>query len=73
MQGVKMPMFALIIGLYRQIAGPAFVFHLFTTVLGLGLVGIWWGIFGITWSAALIVVIYVSRILAKIEKDLVHT
>jgi putative MATE family efflux protein len=71
MQGIRMPMFGLIIGLYRQIAGPAFVFHLFTTVMGLGLIGIWWGIFGITWSAALIVVVYVSRTLAKLEKDLI--
>ncbi|MEI7815877.1 MAG: MATE family efflux transporter, partial [Desulfuromonadales bacterium] len=69
MQGIKMPIFGLAIGLYRQIAGPAFVFHIFTSVLGLGLFGIWWGIFGITWSAALVVVIYVSRILAKLEKD----
>jgi len=73
MQGIKMPLFGLIIGLYRQIAGSAFVFHLFTTVLGLGLLGIWWGIFGITWSAALVVVLYVSRTLAKLEKDLITT
>ena len=72
MQGIKMPMFGLMIGLYRQIAGPAFVFHLFTAVMGLGLIGIWWGIFGITWSAALVVVVYVSRTLAKLEKDLVN-
>ena len=72
MQGIKMPMFGLIIGLYRQIAGPAFVFHLFTAVMGMGLVGIWWGIFGITWSAALVVVIYVGRTLAKLEKDLAN-
>lgn len=71
MQGIKMPMFGLMIGLYRQIAGPAFIFHLFTTVMGLGLVGIWWGIFGVTWSAALVVVVYVSRTLAKLEKDLI--
>ena len=69
MQGIKMQLFGLIIGLYRQIAGPLFVFHLFTTVTGLGLIGIWWGIFGITWSAALVVVVYVSRTLAKLEKD----
>ena len=73
MQGIKMPLFGLFIGLYRQIAGPAFVFHLFTTALGLGLVGIWWGIFGITWSAALVVIIYVSRTLAKLEKDLIKS
>jgi putative MATE family efflux protein len=72
MQGIKLPMFGLIIGLYRQIAGPAFIFHLFTAVMGLGLIGIWWGIFGVTWSAALIVVIYVSRTLAKLEKDQIN-
>lgn len=73
MQGIKMPLFGLVIGLYRQIAGPVFVFHLFATVMGLGLIGIWWGIFGITWSAALVVVFYVSRTLAKLEKDLINT
>jgi putative MATE family efflux protein len=69
MQGIKMPVFGLIIGLYRQIAGPVLIFHLLTVVMGLGLVGIWWGILGVTWSAALIVVIYVSTVLSKLEKD----
>jgi putative MATE family efflux protein len=69
MQGIKMPVFGLVIGLYRQIAGPFVVFHLLAVVLGLGLTGIWWGILGVTWSAALVVVIYVNRTLAKLEKD----
>lgn len=72
MQGVKMPLFGLIIGLYRQIAGPACVFHLLTAVMGLGLVGIWWGVFGITWSAALVVMWYVSRTLATLEKEMIR-
>lgn len=70
MQGIKQPLFALWIGLYRQIAGPAFVFHLLTVVLGWGIIGIWWGIFGVTWSAALFVVAYVTWILKKLEKEL---
>lgn len=73
MQGIKKPMFGLLIGIYRQIAGPVFVFHLFTTVLGLGLIGIWWGIFGVTWSAALVVVFYVNRTLAELEKEQITT
>lgn len=73
MQGIKMPLFGLFIGLYRQIAGPLCIFHLLTAIMGMGLIGIWWGIFGITWSAALVVVVYVSRTLAKLEKDLVTT
>jgi putative MATE family efflux protein len=70
MQGVKMPVFGLIVGLFRQIAGPILIFHLLSVVLGMGLAGIWWGIFGVTWSAALIVTIYVNRTLGKLERDL---
>jgi putative MATE family efflux protein len=70
MQGVKMPVFGLIVGLFRQIAGPILIFHLLSVVLGMGLAGIWWGIFGVTWSAALLVTIYVNRTLAKLERDL---
>src|SRR3974390_3015590 len=69
MQGVKRPAFALIIGLYRQIAAPFLAFPLLAIVLGWGAMGIWWGIFITTWSAAVIVVIYVTKILKKLEKD----
>lgn len=69
MQGIKRPVFALWIGLYRQIAGPLLVFHLLTTVMGWGIMGIWWGIFAVTWSAAAIVVVYVTWIIRKLQKD----
>jgi putative MATE family efflux protein len=69
MQGVKRPAFALFIGLYRQIAVPFLAFPLLAIVLGWGAMGIWWGIFITTWSAAVIVVIYVTWILKKLEKD----
>lgn len=68
MQGIKQPLFALWIGLYRQIVAPAAVFQLLTTVLSWGIVGIWWGIFSVTWSAALIVVVYVSWMLRKLDQ-----
>lgn len=71
MQGIKRPLFALVIGLYRQIAAPLLLFHLFATVLALGIMGIWWGILITTWSAALIVVLYVTWVLKKMEAD--HT
>jgi Na+-driven multidrug efflux pump len=70
MQGIKQPMFAIWIGLYRQIAGPIGVFHLLTTVLGWGIMGIWWGIFTVTWSAAALAVVYVSWIMNKLHKDI---
>lgn len=72
MQGIKRPVFALWIGLYRQIAGPFLVFHFLTTVLGWGIMGIWWGIFAVTWSAAAIVVIYVTWIITQLQKDIPH-
>ncbi len=71
MQGIKLPGFGLLIGLYRQIAGPLLVFHLLSVVMGLGLKGVWWGILTVTWSAAVIVVVYVSHTLAKLEKEYV--
>ncbi|MDD2853476.1 MAG: MATE family efflux transporter [Desulfuromonadaceae bacterium] len=73
MQGIKLPIFGLVIGLLRQLLGPAVIFPLCTTVFGLGLFGVWWGIFGIAWSAACIVVLYVNRTLAALERDMVST
>lgn len=67
MQGIKRPLFALIIGLYRQIAAPLLMFHLLANVLAWGVMGIWWGILITTWSAALIVVAYVTWVLEKLE------
>ena len=58
LQGVKRPMFAVVIGLFRQIIAPFAVFYLTTRTLDLGLPGIWWGICGITWTAAVIAFIY---------------
>ncbi len=61
LQGVKQPMFAIWVGLYRQIAAPFCVFYLLTNVLDVAIGGIWWGIFCITWSAALFTAWYARR------------
>ncbi|MFP4471613.1 MAG: MATE family efflux transporter [Bacteroidales bacterium] len=58
LQGLKKPMFAIWIGLYRQLLMPVTVFTLLTDVWGLGLTAIWWGIAGINWSSAVISVIF---------------
>ena len=58
LQGLKKPMFAIWIGLYRQLLMPLSVFTLITDVWGFGLPGIWWGIAGINWSSAVISVIF---------------
>jgi putative MATE family efflux protein len=69
MQGIKRPLFALWIGLYRQIAGPYLIFHYLVVALGWGIMGIWWGFLMVTWSAAVIVVAYVTWIIKKLEED----
>ncbi len=60
LQGLKKPAWALAIGLTRQIIAPFIVFTLATRVWGWGRDGIWWGIFGIAWLAALAAV-FIAR------------
>lgn len=63
LQGLKKPIYAIYIGLYRQIIMPVLVFYIFGTILELGVKGIWWGIVLINWTAVIIVVsITVSKL-----------
>lgn len=61
LQGIKKPLYAIWIGLYRQIAAPAAAFYFLVHWMGCGLVAVFWGIFGITWSAALFTLWYSRR------------
>ncbi|ADO82131.1 MATE family efflux transporter [Ilyobacter polytropus] len=65
LQGLKRPKFAIIIGIYRQFLMPILLFPVFTNITG-DVTGIWWGIFTINWSAALVAVLYVNRVYKKI-------
>ncbi|MEN8244907.1 MAG: MATE family efflux transporter [Thermodesulfobacteriota bacterium] len=65
LQGLKKPMYAIWIGLYRQIAAPAVAFYALAYLLGMGLTGIWWGIFLVTWSATIFTFFYVRRTMAR--------
>ena len=64
LQGMKKPMIAIGIGIYRQIAAPLIAFPVLASFFGLP--GIWWGIFIISWSAALITVWYGRRVIKGI-------
>ena len=66
LQGMKKPMFAVWIGLYRQVAAPAALFWVLTRVFHLGLLGIWWGIFAVTWSAAAITLLYTKKTINRL-------
>ncbi|OHA26320.1 MAG: MATE family efflux transporter [Candidatus Taylorbacteria bacterium RIFCSPHIGHO2_02_FULL_46_13] len=61
LQGLKKPLYPLWIGLARQIVAPIIVFTL--TARAFGIVGIWWGIFAITWAAAFITLFYLKNVL----------
>jgi putative MATE family efflux protein len=65
-QGMKKPLFGLFLGLYRQMVAPFIVFWLLTRVLDVGLLGIWLGIFGITWSGAAFSILYTRRLLSRV-------
>ena len=61
LQGLKRPMYAVWVGLYRQILGPVAVFYLLSYHLGWELKGIWWGIFLVTWSGAVFILVIGRR------------
>jgi putative MATE family efflux protein len=60
MQGIKKSMYGLWMGVYRQLVAPLILFECLAIVLGWGADGVWWGIAGVNWSAAL-VAIYLGR------------
>jgi Na+-driven multidrug efflux pump len=35
-------------------------------IFGVGLLGIWWGIFAVTWSAALFTIFYARRVIRRV-------
>ena len=67
LQGMKKPLYAIWIGFYRQIAAPVMIFFGLVHLLGFGIVSVFWGIFGITWSAALFTLWYAKRTIDNIS------
>jgi Na+-driven multidrug efflux pump len=66
LQGLKKPNFALWIGTYRQIIAPIIFFYIFSQILGWELDGVWWGIFAINWTAVIISLLYLKKIMKKL-------
>jgi len=69
LQGIKKPLFALIIGIIRQLL-PLIVFPLLSTTFQLGLDGVWIGIVVINWLATFILIFVANYIFKNIKKTM---
>jgi len=67
LQGLKKPAMIMWVGLYRQVAAPFPLFWAMTTLTGLGVDGVWWGLVIVNWSAALFTLYWARRMLARAE------
>ncbi|MBL62074.1 MAG: MATE family efflux transporter [Opitutae bacterium] len=65
LQGLKKPFYGLVIGVYRQVLAPCIVFYLLAFKMDMQESGVWWGIFLVTWSAAIISYFYGRNILRR--------
>ena len=66
LQGLQRPLFALWIGLLRQLAAPFLLFPLLAFSFGWGLTGIWWGILVVNWSAAVVSILYTRYVMQSL-------
>jgi len=67
LQGLKRPSFGAWIGLYRQILGPVIIFPLLANYFGLGIRGIWVGIFFLVWSSVVIAYFYANKVINQLK------
>jgi len=68
LQGIKKPMFALWIGIYRQLL-PIVLFYFLGTTLSMGIDGVWWGIVIINWTAVIITLFYSMVTLSNVRNE----
>ena len=70
LQGMKKPMYAIWIGLVRQILLPLGLCHLFANILDHGLPGVWWGQFTSNWAAAVFTLFFARHLILRTERDI---
>ncbi|MGA0334092.1 MAG: MATE family efflux transporter [Kiritimatiellia bacterium] len=69
-QGLQRPMFAVWIGLYRQLLAPLLVLPLLMKALDPPYLGIWWGTWICVWSGALLTALYGGWVWSRLKKQL---
>ncbi len=66
LQGIKKPLFALWLGLYRFLIMPGIILSVLIKTFDLPITSIWWALVLINWSAALFTLFYTKKKLAKL-------
>jgi len=61
LQGMRLPLYAMGVALFRHVFGPLVVLYLLDPVMGFGLPGIYWGIVIIAWIGSAVTLFYLRR------------
>ena len=69
LQGLQLPRFALILGIFRQFLAPVPIFWVLAIWLEWGVVGVWWGIFSVTWLAAGLSLLYIRKTMREMVAE----
>jgi len=69
-QGVQRPMFAIWIGIYRQMLAPLLIIPVLMQRLNPPEIGIWWGAWACVWSGALVTLLYARWVWGQLKKKL---
>ncbi len=70
LQGLQRPMFAIWLGLYRQLLAPMLLIPVLMQRNDPPELGIWWGAFVSSWSGALITLVYLGWVWRRLRKEL---
>jgi Na+-driven multidrug efflux pump len=66
LQGIKRPKMIFFIGVTRQFILPMIIFPFLGGTRSMGILGVWWGIVLITWTAAIFSIAYTLQTLRKV-------
>lgn len=69
LQGIKKPAMSIVIGLTRQVILPVPVYLLLGTYFGMGIKGVWIGVFVITWIGAIMMYLAFTKIFNRIKRE----
>ena len=66
LRGLQRPRFALLLGIFRQFLIPVPVFWVLAIWMGWGVVGVWWGILFVNWTAAGLSLLYIRKTMREL-------